>query len=392
MTPSPFSISPELARKFDLAGRRSRVAGLIACVIGAILTPAQFFRSYLLGYLFWIGVTLGSMAIAMLHYLTGGAWGLVIRRLLESATRTLPLLAALFIPVLVGIPSLYLWAHSDVVAHDEIIKHMSPYMNVPFFILRTIFYFAVWMAVSYFLNKWSEQQDRTGAPSISAFRRLSAGGLVAYACTVTLASIDWIMSLQPHWYSTILGVLLMGGQGLSALAFIIAVLIILAERDPMAGVVNRFHLQDLGKLLLTFLMLWAYFSFSQLLVIWAGNLVREIPHYTARLNTSWRWVGLGLVVFQFFVPFLLLLSRSLKSHKRSLMTIAGIIIAMRFVDLFWMITPNFYERGFTLHWMDVVATIGIGGLWLAMFLSQLKKRPLLPLRDPQLQEALSHAH
>jgi len=342
--------------------------------------------------MFWIGVTLGSLAIAMLQYLTGRAWGLVIRRLLESATRTLPLLAALFIPVLAGIPSLYLWAHSDVVAHDEILKHMSPYMNVPFFILRTILYFGVWMAFSHYLNKWSAEQDRIGEPSLTAFRRLSAGGLVAYACTVTLASIDWVMSLQPHWYSTIFGVLFMGGQGLSALAFMIAILVVLTTRDPMSGVINRFHLQDLGKMMLMFLMLWAYFAFSQVLIIWAGNLTREIPYYTRRLNTSWRWVGLSLVVLQFFVPFLLLLSRSLKSQRRTIATIAGIIIGMRFVDLFWMITPQFYQNGFSLHWMDVAATIGIGGLWLAMFLSQLQKRPLLPLRDPHLQEALSHAH
>jgi hypothetical protein len=394
MSPAAFSIPPDLARLIDRGQRRALlvgVAGLLACVIGAFLAPAQFFRSYLMAYLFWIGVSLGSLAIVMLHYLTGGAWGLIIRRILESATRTLPLLAVLFIPVLVGIPSLYLWAHSDLVAQDEILKHKSLYLNVPFFIGRTVLYFAAWILLSYLLNNWSAEQDRAGATLSVTLRRASAVGLLVYAFTVTLASMDWVMSLQPHWYSTMFGVLFMGGQVLSALALTIIVLLALARREPLGNVVTRLHLRDLGNLLLAFVLLWAYFAFSQLLIIWSGNLPTEIPWYTVRLQTSWKWVGLALVVLQLFVPFLMLLSRNLKSHRPTLLAIAGIIIAMRLVDMFWMVEPNFYDLGFSLHWLDAVAPIGVGGLWLAVFLSQLKKRPLLPVGDPQIEEVLEHA-
>lgn len=395
MTPTPFSIPPELSDRFDNIRRRALVIGvaaLIACIIGAVFSPAQFFRSYLFAYLFWIGVTLGAMAIDMLQYLTGGAWGLVIRRLLESATRTLPLLAVLFIPIVVGIPSLYLWAHSDAVANDETLAHRSMYMNAPFFIGRAVLYFAIWMVLSHFLNKWSEEQDRTGSPILTTFRKLSAGGLIAYAFTITLASVDWALSIQPRFYSTIWGVLFMGGQGLSAMAFTCAVLVLLMRYEPMASVVNRFHMQDLGKLLLAFLMLWAYFAFSQLLIVWAGNLVNEITWYVQRLNTNWRRVGLALVILQFFLPFLMLLSRELKSKTRTLLAIAAIIIVMRFVDLFWMTRPDFYPQGISLSWMDVIAPVGIGGVWVAMFFRELKKMPLLPLRDPYLADALVHQH
>lgn len=366
------------------------VVSVVLCLIGSILNPAQFFRSWLWAVVFYVGLSVGCMAILMMQYLSGGAWGLVIRRVCEAVARTLPLLALLFVPIAFGIGSLYVWSHSDVVARDEILQHKHIYLNVPFFLIRAVFYFAVWIVLGFLMNKWSAEHDRTG--DLMAYRKLqiwSGPGLALYAFTVTFASFDWLMSLDPHWYSTIFGVLVMGGQGLSAMAFIVFVMVLLSRRPPLLGIVGPAHLQDLGKLLFTFVMLWAYFSFSQLLIVWAGNLTEEIPWYLQRLNGGWQYIGGLLIIFHFALPFALLLSRTLKRAARTVAQIAALLLAMRFVDCYWLVAPDF-NRGFHLSWMDFAAPIGIGGLWTWMFIGELRKRPLLPLRDPHLEEAIEH--
>ena len=381
---------PELQR-FQQRALVVGVVGLGVCVAGAFFSPAQFFRSYLLAYLFWLSVALGCLAIVMVHYLSGGAWGIVIRRLLESGTRTLPLMALLFLPLAFGLHDLYLWARPAVVANDEVLQHKSLYLNVPFFLLRAVCYFAAWIGVAYFLNKWSSAQDQAFDPRLEQrLRQLSGPGLVLYTLAVTFAAIDWLMSLEPHWYSTIYGAMFMVGQGLAALAFAIAVLVLLADRQPLADVLSPAHFHDLGNLLLAFVMLWAYMAFAQYLLIWSGNLPEENVWYVHRLAGGWRGIGLGLILFHFALPFLLLLSRDLKRRARLLALVAAAVLCMRFVDIFWLIVPAFHPTGVWVHWMDVVAPIGLGGLWLATFVWQLKGRPLLPLYDPALQEAREH--
>jgi hypothetical protein len=370
------------------------VIGIAVCVVGAIFNLDQFWKSYLLGYVFWVGIALGCLAILMLQHMSGGAWGLVIRRLLEGSTRTFPLLALMFVPLAFGVRSIYIWAQPVALDAPEALKHAlahkAPYLNVPFFLGRAVFYFAAWNLMAYFLNKWSLDQDHTGhRPITSKLQALSAPGLVLYGLTVTFASIDWLMSLEPQWFSTMYGILVMGGQGLSAMAFIIAVVVLLARFEPMSEVIKPKHLHDLGKLMLAFLMLWAYFSFSQFLIIWSGNLPEEIPWYVRRLQSSWKWVGLSLVVLQFALPFALLLSRDLKRNARRLVVVAVAVIVMRFVDLIWMTGPEFHEGAFRIHWMDVIMPVGLGGLWLAFFARQLKTRPLLPIGDPELEQALA---
>jgi len=373
------------------------IAGVAICVLGAFFNSEQFFRSYLLAYVFWVGIALGCFAILMLQHMSGGAWGLVIRRVLESATRTFPLLAVLFIPIAIGVRSIYIWAGPHAGEGNEALQHAldhkAPYLNVPFFIGRAVFYFAIWILLSYLLNKWSLEQDRTRhRPLTTRLQGISGPGLVLYGFTVTFASIDWIMSLEPQWFSTIFGVLVMGGQGLSAMAFIIAVVVVLSRYKPLSEVIKPSHLHDLGKLMLAFLMLWAYFGFSQFLIIWSGNLPEEIPWYVRRLQTSWKWVGLAIVLLQFALPFVLLLSRDLKRNSRRLVTVAVAVIVMRLVDLIWLTVPEFHEGAFRIHWMDLLMPIGVGGLWLAYFAYQLKQRPLLPMGDPYLEEALAHDH
>jgi hypothetical protein len=387
------------------ASRYQQLALIVGVVFTFILalgfflgSRETFFRSYLLAYVFWIGIALGSLAILMLQHLSGGGWGLVIRRVLESATRTLPLMALLFVPIIFGMGHLYEWTHLDQLrnAHgleDEhlvkMLEHKSAYLNVPFFLLRTLLYFLIWGALTYLLNKWSREQDRTAERRFAKrLQMLSGPGLVLFVLTVTFAAIDWVMSLDPEWFSTIFGLLFVAAWALSSFAFVIAVMALLAGREPLSDVVAPSHFHDLGKLLLAFVMVWAYFSFSQFLIIWSGNIPEETRWYLYRMRGGWSFVALALVIFHFALPFLLLLSRDLKRNARRLALVACLVLVMRLIDLFWLIVPKFSEGQLSLSWTDVVAPIGVGGLWLAFFLWQLKQRPLIPFNDPQLPEVM----
>lgn len=391
-----YTAPPELERyqnRFLIVG----VLFLALLAVGAFIDRPQFFRSYLLGYLFWTGIALGCLALLMLQHLTGGAWGLIIRRVLEAATRTLPLMAVLFLPIILGARQIYPWTHPEEMAKSEALKQkVALYLNLPFFAGRALLYFAFWLFAAYLLTAWSHEQDRTAERRFTRRMRMISGpGLALFVLTVTFASIDWAMSLKPEWYSTIYGFLFVAAWALSALAFVIAVVAVLASSEPMSRVVRPNHFQDLGKLMLAFVMLWAYFAFSQFLIVWSGNLPEEIQWYLPRLRGGWGIIALGVVIFHFAFPFLLLLSASLKRDARKLLMLAGLILLMRMIDLFWMIAPEFSPERFHVSWMDITAPAGIGGLWLGMFLWQLNKRPLIPINDPQyhalLEQAEAHA-
>jgi hypothetical protein len=384
--------APHGLERFQRPALSVGVAALATCAIGGFFAPAQFFRSYLFAFLFWTGVALGCLAVAMLHHVTGGAWGLPIRRPLESGTRTLPLMFLLFLPIVLGARQIYEWADPVAVSHDPILRHKSVYLNVPFFTGRALLYFAAWIAFAYYLNRWSLEQDSAGdRPIARRLQLLSSVGLVAYGLTVTFASIDWGMSLEPHWFSTMYGVLFIAGQALTAFAFAIVVLVLLAETPPLSGYVGQRHYHDLGKLMLAFVMFWAYVSFSQYLIIWAGNLPEEVPWYLRRLQGGWGWIAGAILVFHFVLPFLLLLPATANRNPRILAAVAGLVVFMRLVDVFWLTQPALAGSRFRIHWMDLLAPIGIGGLWLAVFLWQLGKRPLLPMNDPEMLQALAHA-
>jgi hypothetical protein len=379
---------PELAplqRRLLVAGG----VGLAVSSIGLVTDTAQFFQSYLMAYIYVLSATLGCLGLGMIHQLSGGAWGVVTRRLIGASSRVLPVLTVLFVPIVLGSHSLYEWTHADAVANDEILQKKQLYLNLPFFVARAALYFLVWNALVHFLNKWSLEQDRSPDPRIAKkMQALSGGGLLAFGLTVTFASFDWMMSLDPHWYSTIYGVLLMGGQGLTALAFIIVLLVWLSRRPPLDAVVAPVHFHDLGNLMLAFVMLWAYFSFSQYLIIYSGNLPEEVTWYMHRLFTGWRFVALALVVFHFAVPFLLLLSRRMKRTPELLVKIAAAILVARLIDLFWLIAPAFHRDGLVVHWLDVALPVSMGALWLGCFFWQLRGRAILPLHDPQFEQAL----
>jgi hypothetical protein len=369
------------------------LAGLAAAGLGAFTDTDQFFRSWLIGFLFCLGFALGSLGLLMLQHMSGGEWGLVARRVFEAASRTLPVLTLMFIPLLFGLEELFLWARPETVQGDPVLTAKAPYLNVRFFVLRAVVYFLVWLACSALLNRWSAEQDRgvavTAADSVR-FRALSAPGLLAYVLTMTFASVDWIMSLDPHWYSTIFGLLTVAGQGLVALAFAIAVLATIFPSGALGDWVGVRHFHDLGKLLLAFVMLWAYLAFSQFLIIWSGNLPEEIPWYLERMRGGWGVLALLLVVGHFALPFALLLSRDLKHRASLLAKVALIVIAMRLVDLIWLVAPTARHHGFPVHWMDVAIPAGLVGIWLFAFARQLRSRTILPVNDPYFKEALAH--
>ncbi len=364
---------------------------IAVCVAAGFRDGANFFRSYLIAFLFWLGITLGCLALLMMQHLTGGNWALVIRRILEAGTRTLPLMAIAALPLLLGMTTLYSWSRPGQTDPLIVAKHL--YLNPEFFAARMVLYFSVWFMLTYFMNKWSRIEETTGGNVLlwGRMEGLSGIGLVMYGFTVTFASIDWVMSLEPRWYSTIYGMLFMVGQALAALAFSITILIWLSDREPLSDIVRPRHFQDLGGFLLTFVMLWAYLEFSQFLIIWGGNLSGEIPWYIRRMQGTWGRVGLLLVLLSFALPFFLLLFRNVKRRKRSLLIVAALVLLMRLVDMYWMVLPAFGGGDTRITWMNVVLPLGFGGIWFAYFSWQLQRMPILPVHDPRMEGVAEHA-
>ena len=395
------STVPHPSLRDELSGyqRRALLVGGVAAVlvvIGALIDVQAFLRSYLVAYVFWIAFPLGALAVVQLNRITGGAWGFPVRRLLEAAVRTLPLMLVLFLPLALGVHSLYEWSHEEAVAADPVLQHKSAYLNTPFWLLRTGIYFAIWLVVAFVQDRLSSKQDRD--PSVERqhrIRTIAAPGIGLYGLAMTFAAVDWVMSLEPHWFSTMYGPIFVIGQALTAFAFAILVSAWLAKREPFARWISPDHFHDLGKLLFTFVLLWAYVEFSQFLLIWSANLEEETPWYLRRLESGWQYVSVALIALHFWLPFLILLSRKVKRNVRALTAIAGFLIAMRFLDILWRVIPAFHVEGFPVHWLDLVTPVAMGGLWAAYFVRQVKGRPLVALQDAHLEgelEAQSTAH
>jgi hypothetical protein len=359
---------------------------------GAVAWQA-FVQSYIFAYVFWVAIPLGCLAILMLHHLTGGWWGFPIRRILEAGSRTLLLMGVLFLPILAGLSRLYSWARPEVVKDDVLLQHKLWYLTPKFFTLRAVIYFATWVILASFLNRWSGEQDRTGERSFKRRMEALAGpGLVLWGLTVTGASIDWVMSLDPHWYSTIYGMIFMVIGCLAAMSFSVVVLSRLSDSEPLKDCVQPKRFLDVGNLMLAFVMLWMYMSFSQFLIIWSGNLRNEIPWYQQRVFGKWAPIAVTLLVLHFFVPFLLLLQRGVKRRLAVLSRVAVLLLVLTLVDIYWLLVPSYETLAPQFRLLDLFAVMGIGGVWLAAFLGQLKKLPLLPLHDPRFEGVLEHGH
>ena len=391
MTPQDYR-APDSIDRIRQRALLAGVVGLVISLIGIIKAPDRFFPSYLLAFLFVLGLSLGSLGLLMLQHLTGGNWGIIIRRPLESATRAISLLAVLFVPIFFGMKYLYgAWLNAPPSGEGALSEFQRSYLTPNGFRVRAILYFVVWGILVFLFNRWSREQDAN--PEDNSIRRrfkvLAGPGIILYVFVMTFAAIDWAMSLTPHWASTIYGFIFVAGQLISSMSLMIAIVVLLARTGPLSGILQPRHIHDLGKLLLTFVMLWAYFEFSQLLIIWSGNQPEEITFYYSRLHSQWGVVAVIVLIFHFFVPFFLLLSRDLKRNPNLLPAVAIWLIFMRLVDLYWYIRPGFAPSAIPNLW-DLAAALALGGLWFFFFAGHLKQLPVLPVGDPKLAEAIAN--
>ncbi|MCA1732964.1 MAG: hypothetical protein LC732_05110 [Acidobacteria bacterium] len=306
------------------------VIALVGLLIGAFLDTDQFFRSYLMGWLLIVMITTGALAVLMIQYLSGGRWGVIIRRPAEAVVSTIPFVGLAMIPILVGMHSIYAWTHTDLVAHDALLQHKEAYLNVPFFIGRAVLYFAIWSVLALMLVRWGRSLDENHDGWVELrIRRVAAAGILALGLTLTFASVDWIMSLEPHWFSTMFGISFIIGSLLAGWTVIILMVVRLSRSQPYLGVVQPLFFRDLGNLMLAFTMLWAYTSFSQFLLIWYGNIREETPYYIVRSQGGWGVIAVALLVFHFFLPFTLLLMRRIKDEAKTLAMVAALMLLMR---------------------------------------------------------------
>ncbi len=376
----------------------------IIWAIGAYFNTEQALRSWLLGFIFWGGIGFGCIGVLMLQYLTGGAWGVVIRRVLEAGTRTLPVIVLLFIPLAIGIytRTFFDWTHLPFT--DHVMAQRGIFMTPLAWILRSVIYFTLWGVMVYLLNKWSALQDTTKTVEESRLAlekasRFSGPTMVVYCLVVTFAAVDWMLMLDAHWFSTMWGLLFVAGWALSCFCFVVAVMAYLSDKAPMDRVVGKRHFHDLGKLILALVMVWAYFNFSQFLIIWSGNLPEETGWLLTRMKGGWGYIGVGLILFHFAFPFLILLQQDFKRRARWIATLAIFILIMRLVDMFFLIGPSnrvmpggMEQGAFHVDWLDFVAPVAVGGIWLWWYFGELLKRPLVPVEDPYLEGAIEHGH
>jgi len=360
------------------------IIGLAASAIGFTTEHEQFAHSYLLAYVFWLALAGGSLVLLMIHHMVSGRWGYVIQRPVEAAARTFPLFALLFIPILLSMHELYHWTHAEDVAKDHILQWKAPYLNEPFFQVRAAIYFVVWIGLAYILSGWSNKLDQTeDANTVKKLRALSSVGILAFALTMTFASFDWVMSLEPHWFSSIYGALFMVGQGLATFAFMSIIAAHMGKSAPLKGVITTQQYHDIGNMMFAFTVLWTYMSFSQYVIIWSGNLPEETFWYLDRARPGWLPVSFMLFGLNFVFPFLIMLFKSNKRNPDRLKWIALWVLSVRTIDFYWQIGPTFRESALDLHWLDAATFIGVGGIWLAVFFAILKRRPLLIKHDPR---------
>ena len=383
----------EDADKFKNLALGVGIIGLIGCCIGFFLRREAFFPSYLTAYTFWVTIGLGALFFILVHHLVDATWSVVLRRLAESAMATLPLMAIFFIPIILGLHDLYHWSHADAVAHDELLQKKEPYLNQAFFIIRTLIYFSIWYFLARNLYKTSlKQDDKHDEQIIIKLRRISGPGMLLFAITLTFAAFDWLMSLDPHWFSTIFGVYFFAGSFLSILAFITIVVAFMRRYGVLQKEVTIEHFHDLGKLLFAFTIFWSYIAFSQYFLIWYGNIPEETIWYLHRWEGNWKYISLVMVFGHFVIPFLVLLSREPKRNVTAMTIMSFWILVIHSVDLYWIILPNFHHHfhiSFIDAFMLVAAFAGVGGIFLFSFWNKFSSQPIIPVNDPKLNESIN---
>lgn len=381
----------DLPTKLDRLKNASLAAGVLGtvfCCLGAVFENGPFFVSYLFAFVFWLSLSLGCFYFAMIHYLTGGRWGFPARRFLEAGFMTLPLMAVLLVPIFFGLSHLYPWAQPGAVASDKILRQRTHFENFPGFTIRAVVFFALWIFLAVRLRSWSLQQDASNDPlPMIKMRTLSGPAIAIVPLTASFALLDWVMTIERDWYSTVFPVIMLAGQSLMAVSFMIVLLAWTRENAPFKDFGEKpFH--DLGSLLLAFVMFWTYVAFSQVLIIYSGNLPHEISWYLQRIANNWVWLAGLIGLLHFFAPFFLLLFRKVKRNVPLLAVMALMILAIHAVEIFWSIAPAFYPQ-IEIHWTDFAAWLGIGGIWLFVFALNLQRHPLLARNDPRQENMVA---
>jgi hypothetical protein len=391
LRPEQVTIPPGHAwNRLPLAGSGAALLGVLGCAILGAGHPKQFFFSWLVSFLFFLSLALGGLFFVLIQYAVQGGWGIVLRRIGETVFATLPVLAVLFLPLLFGLRDLYPWAVPGAAEHDALLQWKAPYLNVAFFLARAALYFAVWCGIALLYYRVSRRQDTTGDPAATVrLRRLAGPAIIVLAVTQTFASIDWIMSLTPHWYSTMFGVYFFAG----AFVGFIALLSITAAAMRGAGlldtIISAEHLHDVGKLLFAFTAFWAYIAFSQFFLVWYANLPEETIWYKARLEGSWRAMSILLMAGHFAAPFFFLMGRAVKRRGWTLAVGGAWLLTMHFVDLYWLVMPALHPEGVRISALDAAAFLAVGGCFVAAAGWLMRRQALVPLRDPRLAESLA---
>jgi hypothetical protein len=391
LRPEQATIPPGHAwNRLPVIGIVVALVGTVACAILGPANPKQFFFSWLVSFLFFLSLALGALFFVLIQYATQGGWGIVLRRIGETTFATLPVMAALFIPLLLGLRELYSWTVPGAAEHDALLRWKAPYLNVPFFLIRAAVYFGIWSFIALSYYRVSRRQDTTGDPALSArLRRLAGPSIIVLALTQTFASFDWIMSLTPHWYSTMFGVYFFAGAFIGFIALLSVVAVAMRRAGLLDTVISAEHLHDVGKLLFAFTAFWAYIAFSQFFLVWYANLPEETVWFKARLEGSWLQVSLLLMAGHFVAPFFYLMGRSVKRNGATLAIGGGWLLAMHFVDLYWQVMPTLHPEGFRPSALDVAAFVAIGGCVVAAASWLMRRQALVPLRDPRLAESLA---
>ncbi len=366
--------------------------GLLASAAGYFVNSEQFFHSYLTAFVFWVTLALGALFFTMIHHLVDAEWSVAIRMVMETAMVTLPIMIIFFIPIAFGIHDLFEWSHLDVVANDHLLQGKAPYLNTVFFLARTAGYFLVWYLLTRALYNRSIRQDTSNEKGQTIrMRQISAPGMVLFGFTLTYAAFDWLMSLTPHWYSTIFGVYIFVGSLLASLAFFTLMLLYLRSKDVLADKVTVEHYHDLGKLMFAFVIFWAYIGFSQYFLIWYGNIPEETMWYQERWVGSWKGISMLVLFGHFILPFIVLLTRAAKRNLKVLAFIGFWMLFIHWVDIYWIVLPSLgahgadAPHGFSLSWMDLTTMLGIGGIFVWLFWKRFTSQPAVPVNDPKLE-------
>ncbi len=396
MSRADTSTSNSYEARLGRAQSLATVVGIVGLVVAVILVPLSggltaFFQSYLVGFIFWVGLTLGCLALLMIQHLAGGPWGAIARRFLEAGASNIFMMAVLVIPVLLGLRSLYIWTDPAYVAAHPIVDLKTSYLNIPFFIVRTIVYFATWGILVRLFRGWSRRQDEGDREMTQHMKNAGALGVLLFVVTMSFAAFDWGMSLTPEWFSGMYGVIFMIGQLISAVSLLILLLVSFRDVEPLPKVLNAARLQDFGNFLMAFTMFWAYVQMSQLIILWSNNVVETNTWYVARLESGWVWVSSFLLLFHFIAPFMILFSRWVKQKGRALVWVAGWMILMRIVDIYWIVVPTFERTGSVFRLLDVALILALGGIWLSFFFRRLKTTSILPAHDPRIEPELMGA-